>query len=350
MASVNEVTNTKGRIATLDSLRGIAAIGVIWYHYTFSFGAEYGHAYAHSYDFIYGFYGVQLFFLISGFVIYLTVEKCNGPLDFVSRRFTRLYPTYWLCLIITTVVLYCFNVTLIKLNAGLFLKNFTMVQALFPVQYIDGSYWSLFPELVFYAIIFATFVLGVVKYIYVWGGIWVALSLAGGYFHLAQSHHLLPYFTGYASLFFAGVLFYQIYNKRNVVLNNILVVLCYAVTLINTLDMYKSGIHSVYTYNVLPITIVYAIFYLFVYNKLNFLNIRVIKFFGYISYPLYLVHQQIGFVILIELKKAGYDSLPCILIPFAIAVLLAYFITRYIEKPLLVYTRSILHRRKKVSA
>lgn len=43
----------------------------------------------------YGFYGVHLFFVVSGFVILTSLER-SGPRKFIISRFVRLYPVYWL--------------------------------------------------------------------------------------------------------------------------------------------------------------------------------------------------------------------------------------------------------------
>ena len=78
------------RINELDALRGIAAFMVLLFHYTSRYGSLYSQEQLFSVP--WGQYGVQLFFITSGFVIYLTLEKTRKPMDFIVSRFSRLYP------------------------------------------------------------------------------------------------------------------------------------------------------------------------------------------------------------------------------------------------------------------
>ena len=82
------------RIAFLDGLRGIAILLVVFYHaYTrWSDIVPYGARYAHFPVAQLGWLGVELFFMISGFVIYMTLEKCRSFGEFLYRRWLRLFP------------------------------------------------------------------------------------------------------------------------------------------------------------------------------------------------------------------------------------------------------------------
>src|SRR6187200_1820250 len=71
------------RLRGLDGLRGIAVLAVMAYHYD--------EQRAH-----YGLLGVEMFFVISGFVILMTMEKTNSLFAFVWHRAARLYPAYLL--------------------------------------------------------------------------------------------------------------------------------------------------------------------------------------------------------------------------------------------------------------
>ena len=80
------------RINELDTFRGIAAMAVLLYHYTSRYNEFFDSTSVLSFS--YGWMGVPLFFMLSGFVITLTVNRCKSPFDFLYRRFIRLYPTY----------------------------------------------------------------------------------------------------------------------------------------------------------------------------------------------------------------------------------------------------------------
>ncbi|PKH03413.1 hypothetical protein CXF72_06280 [Psychromonas sp. MB-3u-54] len=84
------------RLYILDFLRFFAALCVVFYHYIYwSVEPELVIYFSPmSQIFQYGNLGVQLFFMISGFVIcWSAVGKTR--IEFISSRFARLYPTYW---------------------------------------------------------------------------------------------------------------------------------------------------------------------------------------------------------------------------------------------------------------
>jgi peptidoglycan/LPS O-acetylase OafA/YrhL len=55
-----------------------------------------------------GFFGVEIFFGVSGFVILMTLERCRTPADFVFARCLRLYPAYWVAVAATFAVMTLF--------------------------------------------------------------------------------------------------------------------------------------------------------------------------------------------------------------------------------------------------
>src|SRR5436190_10531242 len=94
------------RFPELDLLRFIAACAVMLFHYTFR-GPRDGFWQA-SFPFLdqisrYGYLGVQVFFILSGFVILLTAYEKNA-MGFAMARFVRLFPAYWICVTLTTAV------------------------------------------------------------------------------------------------------------------------------------------------------------------------------------------------------------------------------------------------------
>jgi peptidoglycan/LPS O-acetylase OafA/YrhL len=119
---------------SLDAIRGIAAFAVSLFHYGL---------------FPFGYLGVELFFLLSGFV--LTLPSRHGTLrEFVIARCIRLYPAYWVCMALTcsAAVIAGERVSFVDLAA-----NATMLTAFVGRRYIDGVYWSLTEELIFYGLV-----------------------------------------------------------------------------------------------------------------------------------------------------------------------------------------------------
>jgi peptidoglycan/LPS O-acetylase OafA/YrhL len=88
------------RIEFIDGLRGVAIALVVLFH-AYARWPEgiipYGGRFASIPLFSYGWLGVELFFLISGFVIVMTLEKCPNLYDFLGRRWLRLFPAMLIC-------------------------------------------------------------------------------------------------------------------------------------------------------------------------------------------------------------------------------------------------------------
>ena len=118
------------RILELDALRGIAALSVFFYHASIYYKESIYFSF-----FRFGLTGVDLFFLISGFVIFSSIQN-KTRIQFIKSRFLRLYPSYWLALTLTfiLIVLKYFDkgiLNLIPLNQ--YLVNFTLILEFFNV-------------------------------------------------------------------------------------------------------------------------------------------------------------------------------------------------------------------------
>ncbi|WP_141206506.1 acyltransferase family protein [Streptomyces griseorubiginosus] len=121
----------------------------------------------------YGWIGVEIFFVISGFVICMS---CWGrsPRQFFVSRVIRLYPAYWFAVVFTTVVLTLLPGVWDRLRTRDVLLNVTMLQSGSGVMNVDGVYWTLWSELRFYLLFLAVVWTGltyrkVVVFCCVWG-------------------------------------------------------------------------------------------------------------------------------------------------------------------------------------
>lgn len=320
----------KNRLLELDAIRGIAALAVVIFHYFYRYNDIYGHEYLPVEWTALGKYGVQLFFMVSGFVIYWTLNRVEKPLDFLVSRFSRLYPTFWFSAILTFSFVFIWGLPGREVSVYQAIMNIFMFHQYMGVKHIDGVYWTLTVELTFYFWIFTFFVTGLLKYTeYLFTPI-ILISILQSQGVIEVSGLLYEIFIlQHLSYFLAGICFYKLINKLENKFTYTILILCLASTLF------------VSSKSVFLITSVfYVFFYLAISGRLKFLTVKPLIFLGGISYSLYLLHQNIGYVIINELYSLGINPIISISVAICVSITLAYFTTKYVEKPSLVAIRN----------
>lgn len=187
------------RLYAIDGIRLVAALMVAVHHYVGSWrvdqpgNAIWGRPVSDTMPTVfhiaaYGWIGVEIFFVISGFVICMS---CWGrtPRDFFVSRVIRLYPAYWFGIAFTTAVLVVAPGPGIwdRLKLRDILLNFTMLQSGSGVENVDRVYWTLWSELRFYLLFMVVVATGltyrkVVIFCCVWGA--AAMLAPVSEFHL----------------------------------------------------------------------------------------------------------------------------------------------------------------------
>jgi len=82
--------NMPQRIFWLDEIRGFSASIVVLFHYFTNFESKYGHSFDVPHIIEFGYLGVQIFFIVSGFVIFMTIQNIQDVKMFLINRFLRL--------------------------------------------------------------------------------------------------------------------------------------------------------------------------------------------------------------------------------------------------------------------
>jgi PST family polysaccharide transporter len=313
------------RLGELDVLRGIAAVAVMFFHYTIRYGEVFAPGGPPLHANPLGETAVHLFFIISGFVIFMTLSKTRTALDFLVSRFSRLYPVYWAAVLLTFAIVAFAPLPGRTPGTGQLLVNLTMLQFWLRVPAIDGVYWTLAVELSFYAIMLTVFLVGWLRRIE-----WLVIPwlLAEGTWTYFASRHDLPkiievsLLLKFGHLFLAGVLFYRLRFEGFTLARHALLACCLA------MHAWVFGLAGT-----LWAAGFFAAFYAIACDRLGWLAVRPLVFLGAISYSLYLVHQNIGFVIMRAL--ADFSRPLQIGVAVAVAILLASFLTFFIERPAL---------------
>lgn len=326
------------RFLELDVLRGLAAVAVVLYHYATRYDELYGHPGGMPLKFPNGIGGVYLFFIISGFVIFMTLERTKAPLDFLVSRASRLYPVYWVSVALTYTVVALFGLPGLEVGFRDAVLNLFMCHGWAGIPSVDGVYWTLAIELKFYLLMFVLFSCRALRRTEPVVGLWLILALG-----IPWLKGLLPalVYKGlfallipeYAHLFAAGIIFYRLKTEGSTLTRHVLIAACVAAHLaVRGVDHFLLGVPA------------FVLFYLFLAGRLGFLARRPLVYLGAISYPLYLTHENIGFVIIRGLYTVSDSAVLAVTVPAIAALGLASLLTFCVERPAMNKARSLYKR------
>ncbi|WP_067584001.1 acyltransferase family protein [Endozoicomonas ascidiicola] len=137
------------RVVALDIVRFFAALSVVLYHLVSRPESDAFPLLSEVTQ--YGYLGVSLFFMISGFVIVFSAMN-RSAMAFALSRLMRLYPTLWVGVAFTVFVTWMFADS--SYSFSHVMSNLTLLQNTLGFDDIDGIYWTLKAELKFYLCIF----------------------------------------------------------------------------------------------------------------------------------------------------------------------------------------------------
>lgn len=342
------------RLFALDGIRITAALIVVFYHYI-GLNSAWDRSASDLFPAlrpfaVYGWLGVEIFFIVSGFVICMSVW--GRPVgDFAVSRVSRLFPAYWAGIALSALTLW-FLPEVQELRHlerwSDVLVNLTMMQGGLGVGNVDHSYWTLFVELKFYAL-FALVVLRGVTYRHcvLFCGIWTLAAVAAP----ATDFQLLHFFAmpQYAPYFIAGIAFYLMRRFRPTMLLwglvgvQFLLAQHYVPERMDT----NLGPHLAGQLPTWPARLVIALGFLAIaavaLGHLDRVRWRWLKTAGAITYPLYVIHMAIG-ITLIHHFRDRVAPLPLVVSVTAAMVALAWLIHVFVERPLSKRLRSGMRR------
>ncbi len=318
------------RLLELDALRGLAAIAVVCFHYFYRYNDIYGHENLAVGWFSGGELGVHLFFIVSGFVIFWTLSRVSKPLDFIVSRFSRLYPAYWCSVLITFSVVLFFGLPGREVSSFEALMNSLMIQEFLRIPHVDGVYWTLTVELTFYFWMFVFYLkAGLAKVEAAFSFIIVLSVLHSlGVLDIPTPVYRILIMK-YLPFFMAGICFYKIFSGN-----------CNARVTVGVLLLSLVSTSAIYSFkHFLVFTVFYIVFYLALSGRMKFLSFKPFVFMGSISYSLYLLHQNIGYVVLNEFYALSWNPWIGIIFSILLSIALATLLSKYIEVPALKYIR-----------
>ncbi|MGW1374647.1 acyltransferase family protein [Streptomyces sp. NPDC002446] len=339
------------RLTALDGLRLLAALMVVYYHYV-ALARPWGQATDTIFPTAhraaqYGWLGVEVFFLISGFVIGMSVwGRTVG--EFAVSRLSRLFPAYWAAILLTAVVVKAWPEVASLHGWGTVITNLTMLQGGDNTPDVDPVYWTLFVELKFYLIMAVVMLFGVTyRNCLILCGVWTAAAALAP----ALQTPLLTAFAmpQYAPFFIAGIAFHLMRRHRPnailwaiVILQLLLAQRSIGYRLASSLG--KAAADALPTWPARCVIVAaFALIGAIALGACDRIQWKWLTTAGALTYPLYLIHMTIGMTLIHQYR----DVIPAPALVASVTVLmlaLAWCIHRLVERPLGKWLRTALRR------
>lgn len=340
--------DASSRVEALDLLRLVAVLMVVFYHYGFWGPAADGvslvalpgmAAFAQ-----YGFLGVPIFFVISGFVIAYSAEG-RTAVGFGIARFSRIYPTFVFCMTLTFLAIVILGKPHFEATFTQWLANLFIAAPALGQPYVDSAYWSLVIEVVFYGWVAAFMAIGVFpRRIDAIILIWLAITFANEL--TIDSPIVEKLFIADDSGFFAvGLLIYEHYRgRRDAMLSSILALSIGTAAFQAVHKLGRLGVHPGGSFDeriVVTICLV-SIGVIFLATRIRRVPLPagLILATGGLTYPFYLLHMQMGYVFYTAAAPAnGGWWVAAIVTGIAI---LSWATWRFVERPAQSWTKTLL--------
>lgn len=325
----------KNNIANnFDILRLVLAILVFFAHWNILTAQDMSSALFHL-----GGYAVDMFFIVSGFLIFWSFDADQNKKHFYIKRFFRIFPLYAILILLQTLFYILFSDGTLLQIGKYFVSNIFFLNFLSPsvgttlsslhVDAINGSLWTLKNEVIFYLLvpfIFAFYKKFGVLFLAVLYSLSVVYMLGVEYFGMTK---LLVLFPSQLRLFLVGIIFYIIFeriNKKNI----------YPIVFLSLVLILLFSQNSYFKFIVYPFligTVMIFLTYFFKKIKINF----------DFSYSFYILHFP---VIQLSLYFGLNASNPFIsfISLFVIVLVLSYFSEKYIEKRFIRLGKNIIKR------
>lgn len=306
---------TERRNDIIDSFRAYSIVCVMVCHYI-GRPDKYGYHVGHDYLWQLPRHAVDVFFVISGFVISMTVLRASTATQFLYKRFARLFPSLLVCSLIT----FCF--TRIVGPSGRVVSpvdfgfSLLLISRKVGFQFTDAVYWTLALEAEFYLLVAASFWLFRDRF---WIGV-LAGTLVG--------------LTGrYMGFFLIGMSAYYIYNNH-----------LREGALLGAVGLVKFSMYAMHLQIAESLYITLSIGALIVAVFLLDRPTGPVAWLGRISYPLYLLHANIGLGIIDLCTRNDIPLYEGLALAASFSITLAALIHYAVEMPANAALRRVLPR------
>lgn len=326
----------------LDVLRFFLAFAVMLYHYLWYGPLKHlTNTEILAPDWmIYARFAVSVFFIISGYVITQSIQNRNG-FEFLTARLSRLLPALVFCSAITYVLLVATNPGNWLVHGIEMLRAWSFFGLVLPGSLIDPSYWSLELEILFYLYVAIAIATGLIRFQLTLLLIWILSCFlliaflpetAMGYG--AIKRYVLLEHSGF---FILGILLAQpSYGSQGMrqALIIILVLILMGIQIhlnFKWIDLYVDGIRAPIWHSYIVVLASLGLFYLGLKSAVPVRFRKISKTLGQLSFPLYLIHQAAGYVVINQMSLITSYSLLAVLSAVIFSLIISFACIIWIE-------------------
>ncbi|MDE1154976.1 MAG: acyltransferase [Acidobacteriaceae bacterium] len=360
------------QVLGLDVLRTLAAMMVMAHHLGFwlftgamtyhddGFSVNYRWTVPFSW---FGFIGVEIFFVLSGFVIVYSAQSASA-VSFLRGRVVRLYPAAWICATATVVLLLATGH-----HNGLSTRLLHSILLSPHPAWVDGSYWTLPIEIAFYTLVFLLLSLHRLRWLErilaLVGSVSALLNLcqfaleAFGHIKPAlQMQRVLDSWQAQPLLLRNGVFFaigcylwlclYREFTVRRAAWLILFVAGALAEIGLHTRLIAAASGHRPTAWVPILVWLLSIMVILLsvryddaIHRVLGHRGAMITRRTAFMSYPLYLVHQQAGYALIAVLRRSMPDTLALLLTTLLILAF-SLIVILWLEKPLQKALRTLL--------
>lgn len=295
----------------------------------------------------YGWLGVELFFVISGFVILMTLERSRNVGDFACRRFARLWPPLFVAATLTTLTMFLVGPTDWVVSKYDYMTSIVLVDPSITakllnrpnLKWVDGVYWSLWVEIRFYVLSSIIYLAARRKFVIIWIIFWITAEVTALLVpHYGKINALLNLicFPPYLPYFTIGICVYEIHSKgvfHRFALAGAVLAACailYSATFGHNIYHGHNALISV-----IGDLAIFSLLLLFIIDHpiVGIFKSRPLVVLGQASYSLYLIHQNIGVSIMSESIKWGAPYLIVLPVTICFMIAVSLLLFNYVEIP-----------------
>ncbi|MDD6224247.1 MAG: acyltransferase [bacterium] len=324
----------------IEYIRAILILMIIFYHYTYRFEEIFDISTINFYTLsLWGEIGVACFFIISGYFIFPKRNQELHPIIHLGKRISRLYPSYLLCVTLCFLSIQCFGLENRPVDWWTYVCNLFMINGFIGVNYIDGAHWYLTYLILFNVIVALLTLIG------------NKIKLKDAKFKLKRTVLLMFWLLlnvlvlGLSNKIPILVHFYKLLGNKYVYY--LYVGICLKGLLTKEEQKHKLEYHVLLLISLVMILLTNNLIMLisviifssmltkFIQGKFQLPESKVLWELGKLSYVLYLIHQNIGYQIILYLTNHfGEHSLLYAIITLGIMILASWIIHSVFDAPI----------------